>query len=65
MHERFRRRVIPSIKMVKPNNWDCESCPHWDEVNGCWRDCKFVCEEGLLDEDGLFIDEEEEKWPDG
>jgi hypothetical protein len=29
--------------MAKPNGYDCEQCPEWDDVNGCWADCKSFC----------------------
>lgn len=22
----------------KPNHWDCNGCPHWDDINGCWHE---------------------------
>jgi hypothetical protein len=44
--------------MTKPNFYDCQECSHWDDVNGCWQDCKSVCCAGMLDEDGLIIEDE-------
>jgi hypothetical protein len=44
---------------MKPNYWSCQECPEWDDVNGCWRNCKSVCCEGRLDEEGNYIDDEE------
>ena len=49
-----RQKIIEKIggKMeIKPNFESCQSCPQWDDVNGCWSDCKEVCCEGRLDED--------------
>jgi hypothetical protein len=27
------------MRKIKPSHWTCESCPHWDDINGCWADC--------------------------
>ena len=43
--------------MVQPNHWDCECCPYWDEVNGCWKDYTEYCGHGGLFDEG---DEEDE-----
>lgn len=37
---------------ILPNFESCQSCPQWDDVNGCWRDVGDVCE-------CLFVDIEE------
>lgn len=34
---------------VGPNSWDCEGCPSWDDVNGCWENREEYC--GWSDED--------------
>ena len=36
--------------MAKPGHYSCGSgseinCPHWDDINGCWRDCKNIGDE--------------------
>ena len=31
-----------------PNFEDCQGCPDWDDVNGCWKDMPYPC----LDDDG-------------
>ena len=45
-------------KVVKPNYWDCHSCENWDDVNGCWANCKEFCFN--LDEDITDIATREE-----
>jgi len=43
--------------MVKPNFWECQECPHWDDVNGCWRNCKNIFDEGCeMPEEGNYND---------
>ena len=32
-------RCNKSMRKIKPSHWTCESCSHWDDVNGCWADC--------------------------
>lgn len=30
-------------KKIYPNDYDCEGCPDWDDVNGCWANCSEWC----------------------
>jgi len=45
---------------MKPNHYDCESCPHWDDINGCWANCKSYCGKEF-DSGGEEISEEQEE----
>lgn len=42
-------------KINKPNSAQCEGCPDWDDVNGCWANvedvdcCEYINEEGNYD----------------
>ncbi len=52
--------------VTRPNESQCEGCPDWDDVNGCWANIVDVdcCER--LGEDGLYPfwdDEDEEEYP--
>ena len=35
--------------LIKPNYYLCGggdlNCSHWDDINGCWRDCKYFGDE--------------------
>lgn len=48
--------------MVAPNHYDCEGCAAWDEVNGCWNDCRAYCGKNCISgtEEGPTQDYEEE-----
>jgi len=37
--------------LVRPNSWDCEGCPSWDDVNGCWENRTEYCGWGEEDEE--------------
>ena len=50
---------------MKPSYYLCGAggnidCPHWDDVNGCWMDCKSFgdenCEAHLFDDE--YCDDE-------
>lgn len=45
---------------IKPNYWLCGggdlNCSHWDDINGCWCDCKEFGDENCDPPD----DEDEE-----
>lgn len=43
---------------MKPNAYACEGCPKWDDINGCWGNCKYVCDLGYSNDDGYFDEEE-------
>ncbi len=49
-------------KIISPNSTQCEGCPSWDDVNGCWADVDDVDSCDKLNEDGYypFTDEDEE-----
>lgn len=43
--------------MVKPSYWICGAggsvnCPDWDDINGCWKNCREYCGYEGDDEDG-------------
>ena len=46
--------------MTKPNGYVCNQCPDWDDVNGCWQDCKEFCGREF-DVDGEEINQEYEQ----
>ena len=45
---------------MKPNPQNCEGCPSWDDINGCWKDiidiwdCVFINEEDCMFDGDLY-----------
>jgi hypothetical protein len=45
---------------VKPSFEICQGCPHWDDVNGCWKnitdvgDCVYIDKEEIFFSDDLY-----------
>jgi len=44
---------------IKPNGYDCSSCPHWDDVNGCWADVDDILGCPGRDLEGNIIEEDD------
>lgn len=54
-------------EIIKPSYWVCGgggnlNCPNWDDINGCWRDCRQVYDDKCdppdeEDYDGEFSEE--------
>lgn len=47
-----------------PSCWNCEGCPSWDDINGCWRSHSSIALCGELGEDGLYdsIEDDAVEW---
>lgn len=40
--------------MPSPNSSQCEGCPDWDDVNGCWANVKNVDDCLKIGESGYY-----------
>jgi hypothetical protein len=47
------------MKITRPNSSQCEGCPEWDDVNGCWDNVKDVDDCPLIGEDGYYCEYDE------
>ena len=51
---------------IRPNSNQCEGCPDWDDVNGCWNNvrdvdnCLKIGESGYYGDFDDCVDEEED-----
>jgi hypothetical protein len=51
-------------KISRPNSYQCEGCPDWDDVNGCWADVEDVDSCDKINDEGYYSigeDEDEEE----
>lgn len=47
---------------MRPSFYECQECSEWDDINGCWRDCRHIgderCTGDFLSNDDTGYDEE-------
>ena len=56
------------MKRIKPNYWLCGggdlNCRYWDDINSCWRGCKYFGDENCEppEEEPPAEEYDEEEW---
>lgn len=41
---------------MRPESWTCEGCPQWDDVNGCWDNCRSIMQCKRMGEEPHYVD---------